>query len=163
MIFMDKKGKWHRHWGIYGICTKNNSILAIKKNGGPYTGQYDLPGGSLENPESLEECLKREFLEETGFNINIEKFFSCYDFKVNSPYNGYEYTHHIAIMYIVSIESINTTILDEYVNNDENDSVGIEWIDIDEIDNLKVSPLLQRAIKRIRENENSFTIQSYFI
>jgi 8-oxo-dGTP diphosphatase len=36
------------------------------------------PGGGLEYGESLETCLKREFLEETGINVEIMNFlFVC--------------------------------------------------------------------------------------
>ena len=36
------------HKGVYGIIRKGNQILLIRKARGPYTGLYDLPGGSPE-------------------------------------------------------------------------------------------------------------------
>lgn len=52
--------------GVYGVYFQNNQVLVIKKSRGPYTGQYDLPGGGLQFEENVEQCLKREFLEETN-------------------------------------------------------------------------------------------------
>ena len=57
------------HFGVYGIFKEDKKILLIKKARGPYTGLYDLPGGSQEAGESFEETLKREFLEETGLTL----------------------------------------------------------------------------------------------
>ena len=38
--------KYHRAFGVYGICVEDGNLLVINKNGGPYTNRYDLPGGS---------------------------------------------------------------------------------------------------------------------
>ena len=37
------------------------------------TGVYLIPGGGLEENESLEECCKREIREETGYEISVGK------------------------------------------------------------------------------------------
>lgn len=46
------------------IINKNNIILGNENN------IYQFPGGHLEENETLEECLKREVLEETGIEID---------------------------------------------------------------------------------------------
>lgn len=54
----------------FGICIKNGKILLVKKN-----EQFSLIGGGIENNETNEECLKREFIEESGYEIlNIKPF-----------------------------------------------------------------------------------------
>ncbi|PWW06555.1 NUDIX domain-containing protein [Paenibacillus cellulosilyticus] len=62
----EKEALFHRHIGVYGICMENNHLLVIRKMCGPYKGRYDLPGGRLENAESLH---IREFREETGSTV----------------------------------------------------------------------------------------------
>src|SRR3954465_9849531 len=59
------------HFGVYALVlnTERNSALLIKKSLGCYTGLYDLPGGSLEPDELLEEALCREVLEETDCTV----------------------------------------------------------------------------------------------
>lgn len=47
----------------------NNGNLLI----GNENNIYQFPGGHLEENESLEECLKREILEETGINIELKE------------------------------------------------------------------------------------------
>jgi 8-oxo-dGTP pyrophosphatase MutT (NUDIX family) len=44
----------YSHVGVYGIYIKNNAVLMIKKSRGPYKGMYDLPGGRMEQGETME-------------------------------------------------------------------------------------------------------------
>ncbi|KAB3529423.1 NUDIX hydrolase [Alkaliphilus serpentinus] len=56
--------------GAYGVLINNEGKIAfIKVRDG-----YFLPGGGIEEGEDLRQCLKREFLEETGLKIEIIKF-----------------------------------------------------------------------------------------
>ena len=58
----------------FGIVIRDNKILLVKKN-----NQYSLIGGGIEKNEKKEQCLKREFLEESGLNINKIKPIVCVD------------------------------------------------------------------------------------
>lgn len=58
----------------FGIVKVNNKFLLVKKN-----NQYSLVGGGLEENETYEECLKREFKEESGYEIVSIKEFVCID------------------------------------------------------------------------------------
>lgn len=49
--------KVHRPFGVYGVALKDNKLLVIQKKGGPYDNRFDLPGGSLELNEDLNQAL----------------------------------------------------------------------------------------------------------
>lgn len=53
----------------YGIAINDSEQVAVIQM--PH-GDF-LPGGGIEENESEEECLKRELIEETGYNIDIKK------------------------------------------------------------------------------------------
>lgn len=55
---------------VYGIVINDEGKIAVIKTP---TGFF-LPGGGIENSESHVECLHREFLEETGYEADVEKF-----------------------------------------------------------------------------------------
>ncbi|WP_312323466.1 NUDIX hydrolase [Soonwooa sp.] len=68
---------------VYGICIKNQSVLALHEE---YAGEHllKLPGGGLEFGESVIECLKREFNEELNLDIKVvSHFYTQEDFLVS--------------------------------------------------------------------------------
>lgn len=76
MIFKDRKGnpvekpadrKTEDRTGAYGIAMKNNQVLVVKPT---WLDVWELPGGEVEKDEDQVTALKREFLEETGYEIS---------------------------------------------------------------------------------------------
>ena len=46
-------------------------LLGLRSEDGPNPGYWEFPGGQLEEGETIEECLKREWIEELDLNIEI--------------------------------------------------------------------------------------------
>jgi len=44
-------------------------VLLVKQTAGPYAGAWLLPGGGVDEGESIEEALRREMREETGCEL----------------------------------------------------------------------------------------------
>ena len=67
-------------WGltVRGICTFNEKILLLKisSNSGHDAGLWEIPGGKVKKYKFFDEALKREYLEETGLEINIESLYN---------------------------------------------------------------------------------------
>jgi 8-oxo-dGTP diphosphatase len=62
---------------VCGLCWHDESLLLVKHRMGT-DGFWAPPGGGVEYQEPLHEALKREFMEETGLKVDIEKFlFAC--------------------------------------------------------------------------------------
>lgn len=57
---------------ISAICylIKDNKSLMIDRIKEPFKGFLVAPGGKKENDEGIEDCIRREILEETGLIIN---------------------------------------------------------------------------------------------
>lgn len=54
----------------FGIYLQDGKMLLVKKN-----NQFSFIGGGIEEGETHEECLKREFIEESGYELlNIKPF-----------------------------------------------------------------------------------------
>ncbi len=51
------------------ILIENNKILLIRRSRQPFKDEWAIPGGRIEDNETVEECLKREMKEETGLDV----------------------------------------------------------------------------------------------
>src|SRR5258708_21311243 len=61
-----------------GLCIRNDSLLLLKHIGVNRENFWAAPGGGIEFEEGAEECLQREFIEETGLSIEVKAFsFAC--------------------------------------------------------------------------------------
>ncbi len=133
----------HSHFGVYAVITDDTQekILLIKKARGPYTGLYDLPGGSPEATELLDETLKREVLEETGCTITQYTQmggFSCrYNYKIDS---GDALLRHLGVLYTAQISGKPTTM------GDGQDSNGCVWMNKKDLSQLNATPFVLQAL-----------------
>ena len=149
------------HFGIYGSIIKDGKILLIKKARGPYTGLYDLPGGSQEKGESRLETLKREIMEETGCKVikaANERFKSIIfsDFTIASGEQGV--LQHEAILYDVEIDGKPKT------NGDGLDSNGAFWVDMKDLTAENSAPYVLIAVNKpliAVADENDETISTH--
>ena len=55
--------------GVGVIIVKNNNVLMGKRRNAHGDGSWSFPGGHLEFNEALEDCARREVLEEVGIHI----------------------------------------------------------------------------------------------
>lgn len=67
-----------------GIIIHNGKVLiAQRRRGKDLAFYWELPGGKLEEGETLEQCLRRELIEEMDLQINVGRFFmqSVYEYE----------------------------------------------------------------------------------
>lgn len=61
-----------------GICVQDNSILLVNHRRITHSHFWAPPGGGIEFGEQAQDCLVREFKEETGLDIEVGDFlFGC--------------------------------------------------------------------------------------
>lgn len=85
---------------VYGLILKDDEILVMNIKG---VDSYFFPGGGVEQGEILEEALRREVKEETGFNVNVKKFL---DFKESFYYSPLKKAYHeFMFFYLCEIRS----------------------------------------------------------
>lgn len=117
----------------FGIVKRGNKMLVVNKQ-----GQYSLIGGGIEKGESFEECLKREFLEESGYHISkIRELIriDCYWLAANK----YPMLSKANIFEVeVSLDNIDRPL--------ENDCKS-EWIDVNSSLDLLPLPYHKEAVK----------------
>ncbi|MBE6139058.1 MAG: NUDIX domain-containing protein [Firmicutes bacterium] len=138
-----------KHIGAYGLIIKDDKILLIKKNGGPYDGKLDLPGGTIEFNETIETALVRELQEEVGVEITNYKLFDVVTTNIIWNHkNELLETKHIAILYIINEfkNDIKDTMEITEINDD---SMGSEYYDIDKLKKEQLSNIALLALKKL--------------
>jgi ADP-ribose pyrophosphatase len=55
--------------GVQGILERDGCVLLARRGHEPRRGHWDLPGGFLHETEGASDGLRREFLEETGLEV----------------------------------------------------------------------------------------------
>jgi mutator protein MutT len=113
-----------------GILIENNRILLIKQYVTPTRG-WSLPGGKLEFGETIEQCLIREWQEETGLDIKVKELLYITD-------RFYDAERHI----------VHISFLIERAGNNPG---ALEWTHVDPRPSKTSSEL--REIKMVPINE----------
>lgn len=81
-----------------GICIENNRILLVRLRNFGEAGYFWLPpGGGVRTGETLETALQREFAEETGLHIAVERFF-CANQVIRLPLHAVEFFFTVKII-----------------------------------------------------------------
>lgn len=57
---------------VYGVLIEDNKVFLSAQWDG-----FDFPGGGIEINETIEDALKREFFEETGYKIKVDEILHC--------------------------------------------------------------------------------------
>ena len=133
------------HFGVYALIlnAEKDSALLIKKSLGCYTGLYDLPGGSMEPDELLEETLCREVLEETDCSVTSYTQLCALSALYPHKQDGADRVlRHIGAIYmadVVGTPRAHATGLD--------DSDGCVWIPFEKVTSENSTPFVVDAIK----------------
>ena len=144
---MEKKE--YKQLGTYGLIIEKGKILLIKKNGGPYDGKLDLPGGTIEFCENPAETLKRELMEEVGIEVNKFELFDAdsiafdWQFKEDVIVK----VHHTGIFFKV-YDYKNDIKKSVKIDEQNNDSLGAEFYDIE---GLRIEQLSGIAILELQK------------
>ena len=118
----------------------------------PYKNRFDLPGGSQKENEGLTETLVREFQEETGYHIKGHGNCRVYDVFVEESNRT---VHHIMVFYNVDINLEQQDTISEKLEDELNDSSGIYWIDLEELDIKNSSPLILKLKQELSNDKGT--------
>ncbi|AEB31198.1 NUDIX hydrolase (plasmid) [Carnobacterium sp. 17-4] len=141
--------RYHTAFGIYGILYRQGKLLVIKKTGGPYIYRFDLPGGSQEFGERLEDTLIREIKEETNLIVTDFHQLGVVNFIYPWSYKNTTMTNHIATFYeIDSFVGRNLEQVDQFSGQD---SAGSVWLPLNELTEENSSLLVLKAKEYIQE------------
>lgn len=105
------------------ILNSRGELLITRRRVDPGKGTLDLPGGFADIGETIEECIKREVLEETGLTVTPTRLFCTLP-------NKYRYSDFdvptLDFFYECAVE-------DESALKASDDAADAMWVPLDEI------------------------------
>lgn len=133
-----KTKHYHIRIGVYGILIdpKTDKMIVVS----PPNGSYLLPGGEKEQQETDEETLKRESVEELGFQIEVGDYIGAGEDYFYSTYRE-KYYHNPAYFYVVDSWEKSGEPLEDFN--------GIEWMTIPE------------ALKKLKRGSHRWAVEHY--
>lgn len=123
--------------GIGVIILKDNRVLMLKRKNAHGAGSWSFPGGHLEFSEGIEECARREVLEEAGIrvsNLRPGPF-------TNDIFEG-EGKHYVTLFMIADHDSGEARIMEPH----KSDGIGwFEWSNLPKPLFIPVQNLLKQG------------------
>ena len=121
---------------------KTSSVLLIKRAGKPFEGCWAIPGGFVEEGETLAEAARRELKEETGLVVNeLEQLYTAGD-PGRDP-RGWT----VSVVYLLRVDS------KKIKPKAGDDAREVKWFPLDDLPPLAFdhAMILERARARIVE------------
>ena len=134
-------------WGltVRGICEYDGKILLLKlKSISAHDPcKWEIPGGKVKRCEFFDDALKREYMEETGLDIEIDSLYNA----IQKNYTACKTGESIKSIQLIMKVSAKT---DKVVISDEHDMYG--WFSKEEIlkmiENNELTPPAKNAFLR---------------
>jgi 8-oxo-dGTP diphosphatase len=127
---------------VFGYQNNQLYVLLIQQKFGTQDSYWALPGGLVQNDESLEDAVKRELKEETNISVNyFEQLFTFGDDVFRDPRNRV-----ISVAYFALVDSSKLKV------KADSDAENAQWFKIDEIPALAFDHtiILGKAMERLK-------------
>lgn len=133
---------------VFGYQKSKLYVLLIQQKFGSQNTYWALPGGLVQEDETLIEAVKRELKEETNVAVNyLEQLYTFGDDITRDPRNRV-----VSVAYFALVDSSKLTLI---ANTDAD---HVSWVEIDKIPNLAFdhNEIVQMGLQRLK---NKLTYQ----
>ena len=133
---------------VCGLCIENGEVLLVNHHSLNDKGDFWAPpGGGMDFGESAKETLKREFIEEAGISIEIERFLFVHEY-LSPP------LHAIELIFLVRrIKGEINIGYDPEMKQDEQIIKDVRFIEFGDIKNMNNGTLHQLFLNFESEQE----------
>lgn len=118
--------------GVGAIVVDSGKVLLVKRKHEPLAGEWSIPGGAVEVGETLEGCVAREILEETGLDVTVGPVVEVLD-RITRDADGRVRYHYVLVDYLCRVAGgmlqPASDVLDaRFVDPSELDAYGVAAI-----------------------------------
>ncbi|MBO6109708.1 MAG: NUDIX domain-containing protein [Methanobrevibacter sp.] len=127
-------------WGLTarGICEYDGKILLLKvrSKSSHDAEKWEIPGGKVKKGEFFDQALKREFVEETGLEINIDSLYNV----IQNDYTACKTNEKVKSVQLIMKVSSTTDNVEISEEHDE-----YKWFSHEELKELIDGEMLSKA------------------
>jgi ADP-ribose pyrophosphatase len=127
--------------GVGAVTINEGRILLVKRGVEPSRGLWAIPGGTLKLGETLQECVAREMLEETGVTIKVGDCAYVFDYVERDE--GGKIRYHFVV-----VDFVGEYITGEPKGADDAEDAG--WFKPAELSKLPMAKNTIAALEAIR-------------
>lgn len=141
---MDKKYPTHIVAAGAFVTNAQGQVLMIKS---PRYGDWEFPGGQVEESETIPHALEREVFEETGVVVRLKSLVGIYS-NTRKP------------------SIVNLDFICEYVSGEPTtspESSQVEWVDREEVLDRVQRKAIYGRLKNMLEFKGEITYRAYFV
>lgn len=118
-----------------GVLVRNGKLLVQRERDG---NEYALPGGHVKIGETTADALVREYREETGADIKMDRLLwteECF-----WEWSGMQ-AHNIAFYYLIDLcDGFDIPDLGEFVSPKDNCGVMLGWMPVEKLTDVTIYP-----------------------
>jgi mutator protein MutT len=85
--------------GVGAVIVDGGRVVLVRRASAPLAGQWSLPGGAVEIGETLDACVAREMLEETGLRVDVGPVIEVFD-RITRDDAGRVQYHYVLVDYL---------------------------------------------------------------
>ena len=126
------------------VTNSQGQVLVIKS---PRYGDWEFPGGQVEESETIPHALEREVFEETGIVVRVKSLVGIYS-NTRQPS-------------IVNMDFICEYVSGELTTSEE--STQVEWVDRDKALSRVNRKAIYKRLKNMLEFSGEITYRAYFV
>jgi 8-oxo-dGTP diphosphatase len=126
------------------VINSQGQVLLLKS---PRYGDWEFPGGQVEEGETIPHALEREVFEETGIVVGVKSLVGIYS-NTRKP------------------SIVNLDFICEYISGESttsSESIQVEWIDSDKALSLVKREAIYKRLKNMLEFSGEITYRAYFV
>jgi 8-oxo-dGTP diphosphatase len=138
-----------------GLIVENNSVLLVEYDDNGI--HYNLPGGGLEQGETILEGVAREVLEETTAQVDVGPLALIYEFPPHKQSGDYNVNEKHGLHLIFECTLKNNSIPRLPQNPDPHQS-GVKWVPLEELDSILLIPNINKQIKEYIQNQRNIEL-----
>lgn len=128
------------NYRVCGAVIKNNKILLNRLKNDDF---WTFLGGKVAFGESSEKSVVREFFEETGANVSVERLATCVENFFNFKSKQW---HEMLFFYVLKDENGELDLFDGERAIKDNSNGIYKWFNLTELDKIKIQPECSRQI-----------------